>query len=104
MHRSSLHYIRRRLPTLNIPRCASSASKIPRRLRCGSLRRHIRLGHPAVNGEIRAVDKARLVAGQEQYGLRLFDGFAEAAGREVDFAAVAFGDVVAEPVLEERGA
>ena len=34
----------------------------------------------------------------------MLDGFAEAAGGEVDFAAVALGGVVAEPVLEERGA
>lgn len=36
--------------------------------------------------------------------MRLLDGLAEAAGREVDFAAVALGGVGAEEGLEEGGA
>lgn len=34
--------------------------------------------------------------------MRLLDSLAEAAGREVYFAPVTFGSVVAEPVLQER--
>ncbi len=36
--------------------------------------------------------------------MRLLDGFAEAARREMDFAPVAFGAVGAEEGLEEGGA
>lgn len=67
-------------------------------------RRCVALGHTAIDHEIRAVDKAGLVAGQEEHSLRLLDGLTEAAGGEVDFAAVALLSVVAKPVLEERGA
>jgi hypothetical protein len=57
--------------------------------------------HTAVNDEIGTVDEAALVAGKEYDGLRLLHGLAESAGGEVHFAAVAFGRIVAEPVLEE---
>lgn len=50
-----------------------------------------------------SVDEARLVRGQEQHGLRLLDGLAKAAGGEVDLAPQPFGDVVAEPVLQQGG-
>lgn len=50
-----------------------------------------------------AVDEAGLVAGQEDDGVGLLNGLAEAAGGEVHLAAVALGLVVTEPVLEERG-
>lgn len=69
---------------------------------CRSFRGYIALCHSAVYDEISAVDEAALVAGEEENGLGLLDGFAEAAGGEVDFAAVALGLVVTEPVLEER--
>lgn len=59
------------------------------------------LGQSAIDYKISTVDEAALVAREEQDSLGLFDGLAEAAAREVDFAAVAFGGVVAEPVLEE---
>lgn len=49
------------------------------------------------------VHEAGLIAREEQHGLGLLDGLAEAAGREVDLAAGALGGVVAEPVLQERG-
>ena len=64
--------------------------------------RCVALRHSAVDDKVRAVDEAALVAGQEEHGLRLFDGLAEAAAGEVDFAAVALLGVVAEPVLEQR--
>ena len=60
--------------------------------------------HPPINHEISPVDKTALVAREEEDGLGLLDRFAEAAGWEVDFAAVALGGIVAEPVLEEGGA
>lgn len=62
------------------------------------------LGHATVNDKVGAVDEAGLVAGEEEDGLGLLDGLAEAAGGEVDFTAVALLLVVAEPVLEKRGA
>ena len=82
----------------------TSPRKISRRLRRGPLRRHVRPRHAAVDDEVGPVDEAALVAGEEEDGVRLLDGLAEAAGGKVDFAAVALGGVVAEPVLEERGA
>jgi hypothetical protein len=60
--------------------------------------------HSAVNNKIGSVHEAALVAGKEENCLGLLDSFAETAGREVDFAAVTLGLVVAEPVLEQRGA
>lgn len=57
--------------------------------------------HAAVDDEVGPVDEAALVAGEEQDGVGLLDSFAEAAGGEVDLAAVPLGGVVAEPVLQE---
>lgn len=75
-----------------------------RRLRRRSLRRSIAPRHTAINHKVRAVDEAALIASQEENGLSLLNRLAEAAGREVDFAAVTLGLVVAKPVLEEGGA
>ena len=60
--------------------------------------------HPPINHKVGPVHKAALVAGQEQNGLSLLYGFAEAAGWEVDLAAVALGGIVPEPVLKQRRA
>lgn len=62
------------------------------------------LGHAAIHDEIGAVHKTALVAREEDHGLGLLDGFAEAAGWKVHFAALSLGYIVAEPVLEERRA
>jgi hypothetical protein len=70
-------------------------------LRGRALGRRVALGHAAVDDKVGAVDEAALVAGKEYDGLRLLHGLAESAGGEVHFAAVAFGRIVAEPVLEE---
>lgn len=59
------------------------------------------LRHTAVNHKVGPVDKAAFVAGEEEDGMGLLDGFAEAAGWEMDLAAVALGCVVAEPVLKQ---
>jgi len=59
------------------------------------------LRHPSINDKISSVHKAALVAGEEEHSLRLLDSFAETAGGEMDFASVALGSVVAEPVLKE---
>lgn len=61
------------------------------------------LAETAVNNKVMAVDEARLVAGKEDDSVGLLNGLTEAAGREVDLAAVALGLVITEPVLEERG-
>ena len=70
----------------------------------GEAKRHIYPRHPPINDKIRPVHEPALVAREEKHRLRLLDRFAEAAGREMDFAAVALGRVVAEEVLEEGGA
>ena len=62
------------------------------------------LGHATVDNKVRAVYEAAFVAGEEEDGVGLFDGFAEAAGWKMYLAAVALGCVVAEPVLKEGGA
>lgn len=66
--------------------------------------RRTHLGHATVDDEVSAVYEAAFVAGEEEHRLRLLNSFAETAGGEVDFASVALGSVVAEPVLEEGGA
>jgi len=57
------------------------------------------LCHASIDNEVRPIYEAALVAGEEEDGVGLFDGFAEASGWEMDLAAVALGCVVAEPVL-----
>ena len=59
------------------------------------------LGHASIDNEVRSIDEAALIARKEEHGLSLFNGFAKASSREMDLTAVAFGCVVAEPVLEE---
>lgn len=78
------------LPRIVLRRCGRRAS-----------RRCVALGHTAIDDEIRAIDEARLVAGQEENSLGLLDGLAEAAAGEVHFAAVTLLGVVTEPVLQE---
>ena len=62
------------------------------------------LGHATVDDKVSAVDEAALVAGEEEHGLGLLDGFAEAAGGEVYLATVALGRVISEPILKKRRA
>jgi len=85
-----------------LPRSCSLPGVVLRRRSRGTSRRCVALSHTAINDEIRAINEARLVAGQEKDSLGLLDGLAEAAAGEVDFAAVALLGVVAEPVLQER--
>ena len=59
------------------------------------------LCHAAVDDKVSAVDEAALVAGEEEHGLGLLDGFAEAAGGEMDLATVTLGRVVSEPILKK---
>lgn len=59
------------------------------------------LGHAAVDDKVSAVDEAALVAGEEEHGLGLLDGFAEAAGGEVDLATVALSRIISEPILKK---
>jgi hypothetical protein len=73
-------------------------------LRRRSLRRSITPRHTTINHKVRAVNKAALIASQEENGLGLLNCLAEAARGKVDFAAVTLGLVVAEPVLEEGSA
>src|SRR5687768_9205032 len=70
---------------------------------CWPLGGDIGLGHAAVNDKVVSVDKAALVACQEDHGMGLFNRLAEPARREMDLAPLALGLVIAEPVLEQRG-
>ena len=58
--------------------------------------------HPSIYDEIGTVDKATLVTGEEENGLRLLDSFAPTTGGEVDLATFALLDIVSKPVLEKR--
>ena len=58
--------------------------------------------HATINHEIRAVDEAALIAGKKYHGLGLLNSLSEATGGEMDFSSVALGDIVTQPVLEER--
>jgi hypothetical protein len=80
------------------------ASVVFGRLRSRTLGRDIAPGHTAIDNEIRAVDKAALVASKEQDRLCLLDSLTKTTAREVDFTAVALGRIVAKPVLKERSA
>lgn len=72
------------------------------RLRWRSLGRDIAFRHASIDDKVGSVHEAALVAGEKKDCLGLFYGFAEAAGWEMDFAAVTLGLIVAKPVLEER--
>ena len=63
-------------------------------------KRKIYLRHTAVDGKIGAIDETAFIAREEKDSLGLLDGFAEAAGWEVDLAAMALFGVIAEPVLQ----
>ena len=64
---------------------------------------HVRLGQATVDDEIRGINEAALVAGQEDDGVGLFDGLSETAGREVNLATEALLLVITEPVLQQGG-
>lgn len=87
-------------------------AKVLRRSRRGALRRHIGLKYisttpshnlenptylaqPTVNNKVRAIDKAALVAGQEDHRVSLLNGLAESAAGEVHLTTEALGMVVA---------
>lgn len=57
--------------------------------------------HPAINDEIRTINKAALIASEEKHGLRLLNSFTKAPSGKVYFTAMAFWSVITEPVLEE---
>lgn len=63
----------------------------------------IRLGHTTIHHKVMAVDKAAVIAGQEQNRLRLLNGLPESASREVHLSPVSFGLVIAQPILQQRG-
>lgn len=62
------------------------------------------LAETTVHHKVCTIDEAALVAGQEDHGVCLLDGLAEAAAGEVDLTAEALGVVITEPVLQEGSA
>ena len=84
-----------------IPEVVSSSIYSDRPRRGNHRLRSTYLRHPPINHKIGPIHKTSLIASQEQHRLGLLNRFAEAARWEVYFASVAFGCVVAEPVLEE---
>lgn len=69
-----------------------------------ALRGHICLGQSTVNHKVGGIDEATFVASQEDDGVSLFDGFTEATGGEVDFAAESLLFIISEPILQQGGA
>lgn len=67
-----------------------------------ALRRGVAPSHTTVDNEIRAIDKAALVAGQEEHTLSLLDGLTETSTGEMNLTTVTLCCVVAKPVLEKR--
>lgn len=80
------------------------ASVVLRWLRGRALRRDVALGHTTVDHKVRSIDEAALVTGKEKNCLCLLDSLAEATSGEVDFTAVPLRGIIAQPVLQERGA
>ncbi len=66
-----------------------------------SIRRGVAPGHTTIDDEISAANEAALIAGEEEDTLGLLDSLTEATSREMDFAAVTLGCVVAEPILQK---
>lgn len=62
------------------------------------------LGHSTVNNKVTSINKATLVTGQENNCMSLFNGLTETTGGEVHLTTETLGLVVAQPVLQERGA
>lgn len=88
----SITYDSRRLSIrIDSPWILTTECEVARWFGRRSLRSNVTLGHASVDNEIGAVDKAALIAGEEQDGLSLLDGLPEAAGGKVDFAAVTLG-------------
>ena len=62
------------------------------------------LGHPTIDNEVGTVHEGALVASEKHNGMSQLNGFAEAAGRKVHFSPMAFGSIIAEPVLQKSSA
>lgn len=57
--------------------------------------------HPSIHHKVGPINETAFIASEEEHSLGLLNGFTESPRRKVDFATVAFGGIVAEPVLEE---
>ena len=53
------------------------------------------LGHSTIHDKVRRIDKAALVAGKEDGGLRLFNGLTEPPSGEMNLSAVTLRLIVA---------
>ena len=80
-----------------------STNIVQRSIRGWSLCCNIRLAQPAVHDEVGCGDEAALIACQEEDSACLLNCFSEAAAGEMDLSSVPLLQIVAEPVLEERG-
>lgn len=59
-----------------------------------AFRGNVCLGHASIYDKIASIDETALVAGKEHDRMRLLDGLAEPACREVNLAAVTLGLVI----------
>jgi hypothetical protein len=61
-------------------------------------------GHTTVDNKVCTIDETALVASEEENGLSLLNGFAEATSREVDFTTGSLNCVVTKPILQKGSA
>jgi hypothetical protein len=61
------------------------------------------LGHTPIYHKIGSIHKATLIAGQEEHGLCLLDGFPKSSRGEVNLPSMPLSRIVPKPVLQKRG-
>lgn len=79
-------------------------AQVLRRFRGRPLGSHISLGQAAVHHEVRGIDEAAFVAGQEDDSMSLLDRLTEPAGGKMDLATESLLLVVSKPILQKWGA
>lgn len=67
-----------------------------------SLSSNIALGHTTIDRKVMSIDKARLIARQEQNSLRLLNSLTKPPHREMNLTSVTLLLIITEPVLQER--
>jgi len=62
------------------------------------------LGETTIDNEVGSIDKAALVASQEDHTPGQFNSLTKTTGREMDLTTMAFGSIISEPILQQRSA
>jgi hypothetical protein len=99
-----IHRERTSKMALRFTQLENLASVVLRWLGGRALRRDVALGHTTIDHKVRSIDEAALIAGKEKDCLRLLNSLAKTTSGEVDLTAVPLRRIIAQPVLQERGA